>query len=65
MKCKLSFCVIYSPFIFSKDLSWRDVQHIIIPTARPDPVYGVSGQDWRTNQAGLKCKHFFRVSQRM
>ena len=51
-------------FIFSKDLSWRDVQHIIIRTARPDPVYGV-GHDWRTNQAGLKCKHFFLVSQRM
>ncbi|XP_044177630.1 proprotein convertase subtilisin/kexin type 4-like isoform X4 [Acropora millepora] len=41
----------------NKDLSWRDVQHIIIRTARPDPVYGV-GHDWRTNQAGLKFNDY-------
>ncbi|XP_044184496.1 proprotein convertase subtilisin/kexin type 6-like isoform X1 [Acropora millepora] len=42
----------------NKDLSWRDVQHIIIRTARPDPVYGVSGHAWRTNQAGLKFNDY-------
>jgi len=43
--------LLFGSFNFSPDLSWRDVQHIIVRTARPDPV---KISNWVTNKAGLK-----------
>ncbi|XP_067933501.1 neuroendocrine convertase 1-like [Watersipora subatra] len=38
-------------------LNWRDVQHIIVWTASPYPLYNEKG--WRTNAAGFKVNHRF------
>jgi len=50
----VSFC----SFNFRPNLSWRDVQHIIVRSARPGPV---KGSIWNTNNAGLKgrCVTFY------
>ena len=42
-------------FSLSGDLSWRDVQHIIVRTARPGPV-NINDGDWNINKAGFKGK---------
>ena len=42
-------------FSLSGDLSWRDVQHIIVRTARPGPV-NINNGDWNINKAGFKGK---------
>ena len=38
---------------FSRNLSWRDIQHIIARTARPDLVR-ISRSAWNINKAGLR-----------
>ena len=40
-------------FVYRPSLSWRDVQHIIVRTARPGPA-NIGGKRWTTNKAGLK-----------
>ena len=54
---KFVFCVIRL-FILRQDLSWRDVQHIIVRTARPGPV---KISNWNTNKAGLKGMCFVKL----
>ena len=44
-------------FVFSRHLSWRDVQHIIARTARPGPVALNSKSSWIKNKAGLRGMH--------
>ncbi|KAM7432787.1 Proprotein convertase subtilisin/kexin type 5 [Porites harrisoni] len=39
------------------DLSWRDVQHIIVRTARPGPV-NIKDGDWNINKAGFKVNDY-------
>ena len=38
----------------SLDLTWRDVQYVIVATANPDPL--LSSENFTTNGAGRKCK---------
>ena len=38
---------------FSPSLTWRDMQHIVVMTSRPEPM--VDG-DWVTNGVGRKGK---------
>lgn len=39
------------------DLSWRDVQHIIVRTARPDPV-NINDGHWNINEADFKVNDY-------
>ena len=34
------------------DLTWRDLQHLVIRTARPKGL--LKAEDWRANAAGLQ-----------
>ena len=53
----LDFSDLCNPIFFSLsgDLSWRDVQHIIVRTARTGPV-NIKDGDWNINKAGFKGK---------
>ena len=49
----LLVCFGHGLFAFhSKNLTWRDVQHVIIRSSRPDPD-NLFPNDWITNSAGL------------
>ncbi|XP_068681768.1 proprotein convertase subtilisin/kexin type 4-like isoform X3 [Montipora foliosa] len=41
----------------NRELTWRDVQHIIVRTARPEPL-AITGSSWNTNKAGLKANDY-------
>lgn len=41
----------------NKNLTWRDVQHLIVRTSRPLKI--LQPNDWSTNFAGLKYSHSF------
>ena len=45
------YCSSYSP-----DLTWRDVQYLIAYTSNPDIL---TGDDWVTNDAGLRVSLHF------
>ena len=47
--CSVQFLIV---FVLSRDLTWRDVQHIIARTARPGPVR-ISQNEWTVNKANL------------
>lgn len=40
--------------IFSNNLTWRDIQHVIVKTSKPD---NLKGGTWNTNGAGKKCTY--------
>lgn len=40
----------------NKNLTWRDVQHIIVRTSNPR---GLQADDWMTNGAGYQVSHVF------
>lgn len=40
--------------IFSNNLTWRDIQHVIVKTSKPD---NLKGRTWNTNGAGKKCTY--------
>lgn len=42
----------------NKDLTWRDVQHIIVRSARPAAVKGVKEGDWTVNKVGLRVNDY-------
>ncbi|KAK3729636.1 hypothetical protein QZH41_020664 [Actinostola sp. cb2023] len=42
----------------NKDLTWRDIQHIITKTANKDKL-DMKDLDWKTNGAGFKINHKF------
>lgn len=44
----------------SPKLGWRDVQHILVWTASPYPLYNNDG--WRTNAAGFKVNHRLKMN---
>ena len=52
--CSVQFLIV---FVLSRDLTWRDVQHIIAWTARPGPV-GISQNEWTVNKANLSGENF-------
>lgn len=39
----------------SEDLTWRDVQHVIVQSSRPDKS-ALKTSDWKINGAGLMGK---------
>ena len=41
---------------YSKNLTWRDVQHILVRTSSLDKL---SGSDFKTNAAGFRYSHDF------
>ncbi|GBP27088.1 hypothetical protein EVAR_16757_1 [Eumeta japonica] len=41
----------------NRDLTWRDMQHIVVRTARPERLS--SGGEWRTNGVGRNVSHSF------
>lgn len=41
----------------NRELTWRDVQHIIVQAARPEPL-AITGNSWSTNKAGLKANDY-------
>ncbi|KAG7300217.1 hypothetical protein JYU34_015779 [Plutella xylostella] len=41
----------------NKDLTWRDMQHIVVRTARPERLS--SGGEWRVNGVGRNVSHSF------
>ena len=43
-------------FIYSPNLTWRDVQYLIAYTSDRDSL---SGGEWSTNGAGLRVSHKF------
>lgn len=43
-------------FVFSRNLTWRDVQYITVLAAAPD---GLEADDWLVNGAGYKVSHHF------
>ena len=43
-------------FLFSPNLTWRDVQYLIAYTSNPDIL---TGDDWVTNGGGLRVSHHF------
>ena len=46
----------FASFPASRNLTWRDVQHIIVLTSRKDHLQSPS---WITNGAGLQFSHRF------
>ena len=40
----------------NSELNWRDIQHIIVQTARPD---NLSSSDWQLNGANRRVSHSF------
>lgn len=42
----------------NQNLTWRDVQHIIVRSARPAAVKGVKTSEWTENNAGLKVNDY-------
>ena len=43
-------------FVFSPRLTWRDMQHLVVLTSRPEPL---NQQGWETNGVGRKVSHSF------
>ena len=44
----------------SRQLTWRDVQHLTVLTAKRNQLFDPSGQHlWHTNGAGLEFNHLF------
>ena len=45
---------------FSRQLTWRDVQHLTVLTAKRNQLFDPSKQHlWHTNGAGLEFNHLF------
>ena len=44
--------------MYSPDLTWRDIQYLIVYTSNPDPLLGHT-DDHFTNGAGLTVSHQF------
>ena len=60
MKTSFDFSLFYTMLFYSKDLTWRDVQHIIIRTSSSNPTV-LHGGGWKTNGAGLRGNFLFRL----
>jgi furin len=43
-------------YYFSPKLTWRDMQHIVVATARPANLHA---RDWKTNGVGRNVSHSF------
>lgn len=47
-------------FCFSRQLTWRDVQHLTVLTAKRNQLFDPSKQHlWHINGAGLEFNHLF------
>jgi proprotein convertase subtilisin/kexin type 2 len=47
-------------FFLSRQLTWRDVQHLTVLTAKRNQLFDPSKQHlWHTNGAGLEFNHLF------
>ena len=51
--------LIWFLFLLSQNLTWRDVQHIIVRTARPAAVKGFKKVEWTENKVSLKGERDF------
>jgi len=41
----------------NKNLSWRDLQHLVVRTSRPRGH--LKSNDWKTNGVGLEFSHLY------
>lgn len=48
-----------SVFFFSRNLTWRDMQHLVVRTSDPTPLLNNDG--WSINAVGRKSKLFVLV----
>ena len=54
------FVYIYIFVSNSKQLTWRDMQHLTVLTAKRNQLYDPSGKHlWNMNGAGLEFNHLF------
>lgn len=48
------------PYIFSPNLTWRDVQHLTVLTSKRNSLYDSKGRfHWNMNGVGLEFNHLF------
>lgn len=65
VKTKSSVLWVYHffPCRFSRNLTWRDMQHIVLRTSNPEPLLANTG--WVTNGVGRKGKACCNTEQRL
>lgn len=54
---KICLKYFYLPVLYSRDLFWRDYQHILVWTSNPTPLQNNHG--WKRNAAGFWLSHDF------